>query len=994
MRTYNFGDFTRSFKNHFKPTIKNQHYINDFFQELSVVNLERIRIFSLIVTLLIFIFALSIDFYYFFSGSSLQIPEANNLLLIHLFAFFFYLIFSFVAKFYLKHSIDIKKTSKIILNVFSVISIGFAIIIALQRHNLDAPTSFFTIVLAAILVGFYRRLGEALLLTIISNLIFVALLYVYQDKLIVFTGQIANNMIFSTLFLLLSRSFFKIKIGEFEHLKQFEGQADVLKNKNEQLRKAKITLSSINKNIFQGLFRIDFRGRLIYVNDFFVNLFGYQSDSKLLQEWNIFQVFPKAKLRKLHRDLITQGYIKDEEFEFIREDGSAFWGLVNCSMDKNKRFFIDGSIADHTLRKQNEKALENLSLVASKTDNAVIIIDCEEKIEWVNEGFSRITGYSFEEAKGKKPGILFQGPKTDPDTVKKIGLKISKGESFIGEMLNYHKNGHEFWVHLTLNPILNGQKQIVKYIMVESDITERKKVEKELIKAKEEAVSSMKAKDEFLSMVSHELRTPLNAVIGMTHVLLQENPREDQLQNLGPLKISAEYLLSLINDILDFSKIEAGKITIDHSPFNFKEFISSLEQTFYFQSNEKNITFLTNIEESIPARLIGDPVRLNQILVNLISNSIKFTEKGFITLTVSNIDQTETDIKLHFSIKDTGIGIPDEKLKSIFDRFEQVGNQQKNKRGGTGLGLAITKNLVELMGGEIVVYSQLNKGSEFSFSISVGIATSDCKDQDKTTNLNVSEDFKGLSLLLVEDNKFNQLVAIKFLQKWNVDFDVAENGLEALAMSREKQYQIILMDLQMPEMDGFTATKQIRQMKHYQSVPIIALTAASLEAKEEVFKAGMNDFLIKPFNPVELNQKINQHFLQPAMNEENSSIHLDISEIEKISSGDNDFLLELLNICAEQLKNLPQQLKNALEQQNLPEVKNIMHKVKPSIKMLHYERLENISVDFHQLIKESGDLDLISRKADQLIEVIKAIEVELEQKTKEVKQASFNKQIG
>ncbi len=381
----------------------------------------------------------------------------------------------------------------------------------------------------------------------------------------------------------------------------------------------------------------------------------------------------------------------------------------------------------------------------------------------------------------------------------------------------------------------------------------------ELTNAKEQAEKSAKAKETFLSTMSHEIRTPMNAILGMTHLLIEENKDTELDQNLKTLKFSADNLLGIINDILDFSKIDAGKVEFEESDFNLKELVIRIKNTFSLQTAEKNLILDFSIDSKIPDMLVGDQIRINQILTNLISNAIKFTQVGGIYVSINLKEITEKKAIIHFSIKDTGIGIKKEKQKIIFESFEQASNDTTRKYGGTGLGLAITKKLLELKNTQINIESKPGVGSTFFFDFEFGLSKKS-KIKDNLNINNFKEDsFKDIKILLVEDNAINQLIASKFLYKWGAEINFAENGLKGVERVKSKKYDIILMDLQMPEMDGFEATKQIRALpdEYYQQVPIIALTAtAVLEVRKQVLDAGMNDFIAKPFNPTQLYKQI------------------------------------------------------------------------------------------------------------------------------------------
>lgn len=383
----------------------------------------------------------------------------------------------------------------------------------------------------------------------------------------------------------------------------------------------------------------------------------------------------------------------------------------------------------------------------------------------------------------------------------------------------------------------------------------------QLILAKEEAERSSRAKAEFLSTMSHEIRTPMNGVIGMINILLMENPKEDQLDNLNTLKFSAHNLLSLINDILDFNKIDAGKIDLENVDFDLKEVIKNIKLGFEPAAREKGITIDVQFEDNIPDNLIGDPTRTSQVLTNLVGNSIKFTEKGEVSIILSKRVRPGNQVEITFRVKDTGIGISTEKLEHIFESFSQASSDTTRKFGGTGLGLAITKKLLELMGSRIQVKSKLGVGSEFSFKLVFDISDKPKVVKKVETDGIVFPSLKGYKILLVEDNLINIKIAKQILEKWDLEVDVAKDGLEAINMFTPGKYHLVLMDLHLPELDGYGATIGIRKMDS--KIPIIALTAAALvQEKEKVFASGMNDFIAKPFKPHELYNKITKSVLK------------------------------------------------------------------------------------------------------------------------------------
>lgn len=393
----------------------------------------------------------------------------------------------------------------------------------------------------------------------------------------------------------------------------------------------------------------------------------------------------------------------------------------------------------------------------------------------------------------------------------------------------------------------------------------KKKLEEyisELEKASKELEKSAKTKSEFLATMSHEIRTPMNAIIGMTNLLKSYEPREDQLESINILDFSGKTLLALIDDILDFSKIEAGRIDFEEIEFELNRLISTISETFKVTANNKGVRLKTNIGEKGPRHLIGDPSRLTQILNNLISNALKFTHEGEVNLSVENLKEKDEEIHIRFTVEDTGIGIEKERIDSIFDSFTQADKTTKRLFGGTGLGLAISKQLTELQNGTITVESELNAGSKFILDLKFGRGSTNENVESGQLKEAEQTNLKGLRILLAEDNIVNQKVMERFLELWDIKITIANNGQEAIDFVTQKNFDLILMDLQMPEVDGYEAASEIRKMDdpRKRNTPIIALTAAALkEVREQVYASGMNDYVTKPFNPVELQKKIFDH---------------------------------------------------------------------------------------------------------------------------------------
>ncbi|MBX7182592.1 MAG: response regulator [Bacteroidia bacterium] len=387
--------------------------------------------------------------------------------------------------------------------------------------------------------------------------------------------------------------------------------------------------------------------------------------------------------------------------------------------------------------------------------------------------------------------------------------------------------------------------------------------ERELTKAKDDALAAAQVKSQFLSNMSHEIRTPMNAIIGISEMLVKEQLPADVLENLNYIRNSGENLLVIINDILDFSKMEAGKILFEKIDFLPNSIFKHLDKTLSIQAKKRGLSLSVKLDESIPKVLKGDPYRLNQVLTNLVGNAVKFTENGRVEIIGKALKIWDGKLLLEIQVKDTGIGIPQNKLESVFESFTQAKLDNTRKYGGTGLGLSITKRLVEMQGGTIQVESEEGVGTTFTIQLVYEVVQNQVLENETHANLITVSEFEGLHILLVEDNKMNQIVAKQMLAKWKTMVTVANNGIEAIEILNNTEFNLVLMDLQMPEMDGYEATRLIRDpnskvLDH--DVPIIALTADAFnDTREKILEIGATDFLPKPYKPEQLFEKIASH---------------------------------------------------------------------------------------------------------------------------------------
>ena len=441
--------------------------------------------------------------------------------------------------------------------------------------------------------------------------------------------------------------------------------------------------------------------------------------------------------------------------------------------------------------------------------------------------------------------------------------KKSEGEhvkSWQGELALTSKKDNTVFAFVNVVSFYDNEQHFWKISVL--DISEIKMTQFELMKAKQKAETASKAKSRFLSNMSHELRTPLNGIIGASNLLMQEQYLPEQLSHLEILKFSSEHMMVLINEILDFNKIESGRFELENVPVNMRAFLRKLETQFSVQAHAKGLLFLVDIDENLESEFLTDETRLNQVLSNLLSNAIKFTHTGGITLGARKISSTSKKSVVQFMVQDTGIGIPAHKQQEVFDSFTQADTNTTRKYGGTGLGLAISKKLVGLFAGELQLQSIEGKGSTFYFTLELEI-NENAKmyiNDEKVKQLPV---FNHLRVLIAEDNFVNMSVARKFLVKWGIEVHEAVNGLEAVEKFRRGHFDLVLIDLEMPEMDGITALAEIRKMQP--SIPAIAFTAAVYEdMRIDLMKKGFMEVVPKPFRPEDLHNKITKLILNRA----------------------------------------------------------------------------------------------------------------------------------
>ncbi|QSE96721.1 PAS domain-containing hybrid sensor histidine kinase/response regulator [Fulvivirga lutea] len=589
---------------------------------------------------------------------------------------------------------------------------------------------------------------------------------------------------------------------------------------------------------------------------------------------------------------------------------------------------------------------------------------------------------SVEDTLGHAPGSLVN--KNFFDFIKPSTLKGFKSE-FKKSIAKPYDESIEFrflcednsYRYLEFNSINLKHKGGVEGLILDCrDITQRKKDAEELVRAQ-------KAKEQFLANMSHEIRTPINGISGMINLLSETSNEADREQYLNAIKNSTESLKVIINDILDLSVIESGKLKFEKIGFNIKYQLGAVLDTFLYQSKAKGIDLNYNIDKKADGVLLGDPARLNQILINLVSNAVKFTHVGEINISVT-VDKEDKDYKhIKFKVRDTGVGIPAKKVHHIFDSFTQADASVTRRYGGTGLGLTIVKELVELQNGSIHVESEEHIGTVFTFIIPYQVGREIDLVQPKSSDFKktLKYSLKGIKVLLVEDNEVNRLYANSILERWQCDIGEAENGYMAVEKLKAEDYDIVLMDVQMPIMDGYEATRKIRKSLegNKKNVPIVALTANAIKGDIDKCKeAGMNDYLSKPFHPESLYKTISKFINSEAKQiaSTKNNLHKQASDqltnlkyLKSICDGDVKFMTEMIETFISNTPSTINEMQNWSDKADWEMVGKLAHKMKPSITFVGLEQAKSIIKEIEDSGKHNTNTDQIPSKINQLGEL-------------------------
>jgi len=774
--------------------------------------------------------------------------------------------------------------------------------------------------------------------------------------------------------------------------------SDQLMTYHEELIDTTARLNSLLESLDSAILSESGDRKIVVVNELFCKLFKMPGQPKDFVGMDCSQAAEYSKSMFKDPEAFVSGIdklIKSKE----RVTGELLY--LNDGRILERDFipvFEQGIYAGHTWKYQDVTEILYNKRVLVKTEDkysriienlkfGLVEVDLNEVITKVYPAFCALTGYSEAELIGQNAKELL-ALKEDFEDSEELNEMRKEGVINVYERRIRRKDGKIIYLIISGAPIYNDQNKIVGSMGIHVDITDRKLMEQDLISAKEAALSSMHAKEMFLANMSHEIRTPMNVIIGMTELLQETSMNTDQSNYLDAVKTSADNLLALINDILDFSKIEAGHLDLEETPSSIHELFKQVQLSFTDLARKKGIDFICNVEGRVAPSLIFDKNKLNQVVINLVSNAIKFTEKGAVQIEARILSDNLQEQLVEFKIKDSGIGIDKSNHEQIFSTFIQEDSGISRKFGGTGLGLSISRSIIRKMGGDIQVKSEKGMGSEFSFKLTFSKASSN----DEQVSIQGSESsFGNTRILVAEDNELNRLLITSVLNKEKIFHRIAENGRQAIEFLQNDHYDLILMDIQMPEMDGISATKEIRELLN-STIPIVALSAnASADDTRKYLAVGMNAHVPKPFKKEQLFAVLREVLQLDVTNpvregekEEKNAVLYSTDELLQIGGGDQQFVLSVLQTFVTTVPVQMGKLESAINGHDEHVAKSIAHQLKPSIDLLHiYSAKELVRQIEKESTEPSPDFEkmkgLFAKFSIELKRVLHAIHSELGQ---------------
>ncbi len=774
-----------------------------------------------------------------------------------------------------------------------------------------------------------------------------------------------------------------------ESLKKLnESLEEQILERTSALRESESKYRNVIDQVSDIIYTTDEDGKFTFINAAGSSAFGYTLDEILGRQYiefvpedyknSIYEYYISLKEREVSSDYF--------EFPIRSKEGQVHWigQNVNRIETADGRLSFNAVARDISLRKQAEKDLEKAQTalayneakyrsVLENMDLGLMEVDVEGKIVRVYKTFCELTGYTEAELIGRDALETFIVEGFEKVLEEQDSNRLNK-QSGVYEVQIKHKDGRHIWVLISGAPFYDDNGEVIGSLGVHYDITDRKELEDSLRVARHKAVKAQKAEQQFLANMSHEIRTPLNAIIGMSHLLRDTELDGQQKEFINILSDSAGLLKGLVSDILDISKIDSGMAEQTNSNFILIELLETLVNTFAIRAAEKGILLSYQADTDLDVVLFSDRQWINQVLINLISNAIKFTDVGKICLIVNKVKEQNGVLTLYFEVNDTGVGIRESELKNIFSSFKQANSDVRKTYGGTGLGLYISSKLVSMLGGDLQVQSTELKGSRFFFTLDIK-KSGEQASISRNINEGKVDGFAGYKILIVEDNKMNQTYITSLCKKWKIDYDVAENGKEAVKAFSQKPYDLVFMDLSMPIMDGYEATRLIRLIDK-PPIPIIALTASTFLSKKQLaLQAGMTDFLAKPFIPQDLFQMLGKYLkLKPDEgNKMNESFtfdkRLEAETLKEFYQDDVAYALEMFETFQSIIEQELSTLNDLVKLGDLKRIGSQAHKIKPIFTMVGLNSISTLCENIEREVNEISRDELQARfnKIEELV---------------------------
>lgn len=756
---------------------------------------------------------------------------------------------------------------------------------------------------------------------------------------------------------------------------------ETVEHRTEELTRTQRQFQSLVESAGDIIYNANQHGMFTYVNPITEKILGYKSEQLVGKHFTeLVQDEYQEQVAHFYADQIKQRAVTNYfEFPVTTAQGDSIWlgqrveveyqndvAVKFTAVARNIQDLVEARNALEASEEKYRGIIEGMELGLLEVDRQGVIIRAYDL-------FCQMMGYSEEELIGNDPAELFLHP-DDLELIKGQNQNRTKGQTGVYEMRLRKKDGNYIWVVISGAPFFNVKGEMIGSVGIHLDITGQKELQKELEQAKETAEHAQKAEKNFLAKMSHEIRTPLNAVIGMSNLLDITPLAPQQKEYVQDIRYASEVLLGLISEVLDLSKIEAGELTVSETEIDLRQSLVMLVRTLEYRARDRGNELIYHFGDGVPQTILSDQNIINQILLNLIGNAIKFTEKGTISISITSLEAENDLVTLEVSVNDTGIGIAQNKLADVFEKYKQERNETAAIYGGTGLGLYICKELVELLSGNISIDSTVGEGTSVVFTIKVTkVSQTSIVDGFKSQAINESlNGATGKRILVAEDSFLNQKYIGNLLRQWQVDFDMAIDGEEAVQLSKQNEYALILMDMQMPKLDGYGATKAVLSdpQNPNSKVPIVALTASALlEEKRKALSAGVVQHISKPFTPHHLLHVLQQYL---GVTKNNTSVNAKASSFDELKTAKSidkkalkalysDDLEHCAHVTSIYLSTIDEELDKLIETLKKEDIKPLaqwLHRIKPTFTMIGLPvftaRINEIEKDLRDGILSKG----------------------------------------